>query len=117
MPKPERAYCFTLNNWNEFERDTLKEVDCKYLTYGEEVSPSGTPHLQGYIYMRTVKSFIWMKRNVFPRANFRVARGTAKENYIYCSKGGVGVMEIGTRPISNKEKGLTQKRVWMKYYI
>lgn len=50
---PAKHYCFTLNNYNKNELDDLLELcnSSKVLKYSfqEEMSKSGTPHLQGYI--------------------------------------------------------------------
>lgn len=52
MAQKFRGWCFTLNNYSEFDIDTLAKVDCVYIVYGIEVGKEFTSHLQGYIYFK-----------------------------------------------------------------
>jgi len=110
VSKRGKAWCFTLNNYTKDDETKLMEETCsKYLIFGREVGESGTPHLQGYInYGRNNKSFKQMKE-LLPRANLRKADGNAEENFNYCSKDG-DFFEKGVRPLSQKEKGASNKR-------
>lgn len=51
-----RAWVFTQNNyeglldWEDFE-----SAGATYLSYQEEVGENGTPHLQGFVYFKTLK--------------------------------------------------------------
>lgn len=90
-----KAWCFTLNNWTEEERESLwsNELDIRFLCYGEEQAPStGTPHLQGYVqfyrqlYGTTVKRVAGLER-----AHLEPARSTLAKNREYCSKDGAYV--------------------------
>lgn len=61
---------------------------CVYHCFGEEVGANGTPHLQGYVYMRNACS-MGRLRDVLPGGHFEVARGTPVQNRDYCSKDGI----------------------------
>lgn len=102
-----RGWCFTLNNYSSEDYEFAKDVvsrSCRYLVVGKEEAPTtGTPHLQGYIYFDNGKSLAAVRR-IFPRAHFLAARGDAKANREYCSKGGE-FFEHGTCPASQEEKG------------
>lgn len=91
-----RGWCFTINNydklgtleddlWKSFEED----VNCVYAIFGYEKAPStGTPHIQGYVYYHSMKSFKQMQALTQRKADLRAAKGTIKHNREYCSKGG-----------------------------
>jgi len=105
-----RSYCFTLNNYTEVERLVLLHATCRYVIIGKEVGESGTPHLQGYIVFSTEKS-LKQVRQLCPRSHWEGARGSALDSYTYCSKEG-DFEERGTRPMSSKEKGLSEIARW-----
>lgn len=86
-----RSWCWTLNNYTEEEYEKFTHLHTPKLEkwiIGLEVGPKcGTPHLQAYYQFKDAVSWKTMKK-LMPRANFRKANGTSKQNYIYCSKGG-----------------------------
>lgn len=88
LSSKKRKFCFTLNNWKEEDIKIIVEQwnKDKYII-GKEIGASGTPHLQGYIEFKSPRSFTSIKK-VIPRAHIEGARGTTKDNYIYCSKDG-----------------------------
>lgn len=85
-----RGWCFTLNNYNDFEllqiQDRCSSAD--YGIVGLEVGESGTPHLQGYLYFEDAKSFKTIKKYLGDRAHIEKAKGTPTENRNYCMKEG-----------------------------
>lgn len=90
-----RRYCFTINNPSidpAFDDSILR-----YLLFGRERAPTtGTPHLQGYL--ECVKDTRITRLHSIPgfeSAHFLCARGTWKQNYDYCTKGG-DFVEFGT---------------------
>lgn len=95
MPQIERKFrhcCFTLNNYVE-EEDVPRisdwfEEEAKYWIIGREVGDSGTPHLQGYASFRGRHSFSYVRSKLGSRCHIESARGTARQNREYCSKGG-----------------------------
>jgi hypothetical protein len=87
----------------EEERLALLATTSKYIVIGKEVGESGTPHLQGYIYFEALKSLAVLKR-LNDKAHWEPARGTAQENYAYCTKEG-NFEERGVIPATQEEKG------------
>lgn len=105
--KTSRGWCFTLNNWTVEDRKACEAVDSKYTIFGEEVGEKGTPHLQGYFYMRSATSMKSMTKKV-PRASFRAAKGTDEENTKYCSKEGVNLFTKGKAPMMGERKDIDE---------
>lgn len=106
-----RGWCFTKNNYSETD-----EHECfglawkvKYIVVGKEVGESGTPHLQGYIYYDTLKSFKQVQHDVPEGSHIEVAKGDAQQNFEYCSKEG-DFFEEGERPLTQAEKGVKGKQ-------
>lgn len=107
-----RGYCFTLNNYTEEELVTILTIECEYLTYGKEVGEAGTPHLQGYVHFATVKSVAQVKK-LLPRAHLEARKGSVDQAVQYCQKDG-DVYESGKKPLSQKEKGVTNQMRWKR---
>lgn len=105
--KKENGYAkhwvYTVNNPNEDEKTGLFLVDYIYCIQGQEVGDDGTPHVQGYIVMKTKKRLGAMKK-IMPRAHLEVMRGTSQEASDYCKKEG-DYIECGTLPVTAAEAG------------
>jgi len=98
--------CFTLNNFTEEEKcivlDFLKKDFVTYAIVGQECGKSGTPHLQGFVHLKT--SYLKAKdgnvskwKSICPglqRAHLESAYGTDLDSKAYCSKESV-ILEIG----------------------
>lgn len=110
----KRNFCFTINNYAVEHIVALKELSTqtKYLIYGKEVGEQGTPHLQGYVVFSNARSLKAVTK-LIPKAHISIARGNSKQNYDYCSKDG-DFTEYGERPLTQEEKGTTQKDKWKK---
>lgn len=93
--KKIRNFCFTVNNWNEDDIETIKNIDSKYLIIGKEVGESGTPHLQCYVMFKNARSIKRMIK-VLP-GHVEISKGSPLQNFEYCSKEG-DFIEIGCRP-------------------
>nr|QKV51192.1 putative replication associated protein [Crucivirus sp.] len=89
-PTKARGYCFTINNYSPEEVESFRAYAVKidYAIFGYEVAPTtGTPHMQCYMNHNNTIRFQTL-RKLFPRAaNIVQAKGTAKQNQIYCKKG------------------------------
>lgn len=117
-----RGFTFTVNNYSDRDIESIKALDCKYAVVGYEVAPStGTKHLQGYVYWQNAKTFTATKRLLPKGCHIEVARGSADDNYEYCTKTGKHLVkdapvqeffEVGTRPMSQKEKGQRGAEFW-----
>lgn len=109
-----KGWCFTINNYTEEDTAAVEALKdhkhIKYVVAGKEVGEQGTPHIQGYCYMNVEKSRKAMSK-LLPRANLRAAKGSAEQNFDYCSKD-ADFFEFGTRPISNKRKGELEVERW-----
>lgn len=109
-----KGWCFTINNHTEEDHAQLAALGehkhLKYIVFGREVGESGTPHIQGYCYLNVEKSLKAMSK-LLTRASLRMAKGSAEDNFKYCSKDG-DFYEQGTRPISNKRKGELEIERW-----
>lgn len=101
MTERSRGWCFTLNNYTEDEFNAIKQICCTYLVVGEEVGEQeGTPHLQGYVYFETLKSFKQVKIYI-PRAHIEIQKGRYDANFSYCTKEGK-YFEKGVLPVYDK---------------
>lgn len=107
-------FCFTLNNYTEDDILSLQNLVCEYIVFGREVAPTtGTPHLQGYVSFKSQATFDQLhKRAGLERASFRVAKGDAKSNQVYCTKEDPDFFEKGVPPKSQKEKGEGEQKAW-----
>lgn len=90
-PKPSgktRKYCFTINNYeSKIITELMEQWNTDLYIMGEEVGASGTPHIQGYVEFKNPRSFKSIK-NLMPTAHIEKAKGSRKNNFIYCSKDG-----------------------------
>lgn len=100
-----RGWCFTINNYTELDEHVVFEMAeyAKYVVCGREIGENGTPHLQGFVYFDTLKSFKQMKE-IHLEAHWEPMRGTVDQAAEYCKKEG-DYYEAGTKPLSDKEKG------------
>lgn len=102
MPNGAKSYCFTLNNYSEEEYQSClsfcaNNEQVEYGIVGKEVGDGGTPHLQGYFKLRVKRDIRALRNQFSARAHYEVARGSARSNREYCSKGGV-YQEFGRKP-------------------
>lgn len=106
-----RSWCFTLNNYTNADCVSLDSISCTYVIYGKETAPTtGTRHLQGFITFSSGKTMRCVK-SLLPGCHLSVARGTAAQNKVYCSKGG-DVTERGTCPLSPADGGDCERSRW-----
>lgn len=105
--KPHRAFVFTINNWTEELLCSCLEVldKARYSIIGFEIAPTtGTKHIQGYVYFKNGILFkTFCKRMKHGRCE--IARGTAEQNRVYCSKDGE-YNEFGTMPMQGSRTDL-----------
>lgn len=72
----QKNWVFTLNNYDDEEVRVVKEIDCKYLVFGFEVSPTtNVCHLQGFIQLEQ-KARLAVVKTFIPRAHWEPMRIT-----------------------------------------
>lgn len=80
------AWCFTFNNYTEeivLEFQSSIKEKCKLGFFNKEVGKEGTPHLQGYLELKTKGRPL----NMFPLGcHWAKAKGNKDQNFNYCSK-------------------------------
>jgi hypothetical protein len=88
-----KAWCFTLAHPSQEEQTKIKDLIqaenenlLKAIVGVETGSNDDFQHLQGYLCFQTSKSGWQMKRIWSERAHWEAAKGTARQNYKYCSK-------------------------------
>lgn len=87
---PKKAWCLTLNNYNEQEyNDLIKyfSANGKYIIGKEKGDKCQTNHLQIYYNSASKIRFTCLKK-INSRLHIESARGSEKDNLIYCSKDG-----------------------------
>jgi len=95
-----RAWCFTINNYTDSDITACEDLVCDYIVYGREVGKDGTPHLQGYVYLKNAQTMSALSKKL-KRARLERANGTAAQNSKYCSKDD-DVVERGEMPKQGK---------------
>jgi len=107
----QRRFCFTWNNYPLDAETQLRSLAERkrivYMVVGRERGLSGTPHLQGYMHFEHPIGFGALKR-ILPTVHFERARGSGRENQVYCTKDG-DFFEIGEVPA---DSGAKTKEVW-----
>lgn len=103
MSDRSQRFCFTVNNPTDDDRSAVATFcdgpDCLYAIVGREVAEStGTPHLQGYVYLARRYRRGILCRSLGGRAFLESSRGTHAQNRNYCSKGG-DFDEYGVQPV------------------
>jgi hypothetical protein len=94
-----RAYCFTINNYDDDDVSQCEALasESVYLIVGvEKGEKNDTPHLQGYVYFQNSRLFSSIKKKL-PRAHIEVAKGAPIDSKRYCSKERI-LFEHGTCP-------------------
>ena len=71
-----KGWCFTLNNYNDDDIKRIDGIECKYIIYGKEKGLLGTPHLQGYVFFRSVVSFVVVCGRLGERCHIEKAKGS-----------------------------------------
>lgn len=109
-----RSYIMTWNNYDEKDYIEIKSYfdTMTHWIIGKEIAPTtGTKHLQGYFYNKNAIRFSTLK-TLYPKASWRVAKGTKEQNFIYCSKENY---ESNYKPkIETPLKIITELREWQK---
>lgn len=102
-------YSFTINNYTDEHIRMLNEHTCRAIGYGKEVGASGTPHLQGWVCYKNQRRENSVRKKL-KGAHIEGARSIHKL-IEYCKKEG-DYTERGDIPMSNKEKGDSERDRW-----
>lgn len=118
-----RHWCFTINGYTEeiisslvtsLESLTTSTSAVSYAILGREIAPTtGAAHIQGFISFSNPRHFGGVKA-VLGSAHIEAAKGTAYENFVYCSKE-AQFTEFGTRPVEGRYYSPTERRLLMQY--
>lgn len=79
------TWCFTINNYDE-NTPTINPDLCEYLIEAHELGEEGTPHLQGFVVLKS-KARRNQLSSWMPTAFIEGAKGTPWQNFCYCAKG------------------------------
>ena len=80
-----KNWVFTYNNPI---MEPLLQSSMLYIIFGREISPSGTPHLQGYVQFEKQLRFAKAKSYLPEGCHLEAAKGSYDSNKDYCSKDG-----------------------------
>lgn len=106
--KRVRGFCFVCNNYTEGHIQTIQAIDCVYLVYGKETAPTtGTPHLQGYLYLKNPTTVSAVRRKL-KGFDVRIAHGSPSQNRVYCTKQDSKPYEKGSMPSQGNRSDLTE---------
>lgn len=100
-----RGWCFTINNDDPNDLDEVLLLNCTYIVFGFEEGEEGTNHIQGYVHFANARTMIQVK-TLLSRAHLEVARGSAHDNYKYCTKDG-DFYEFGDIPSQGNRTDIT----------
>ncbi len=106
-----KYWCFTINNYDEESLSRLVSgaaATSTYIVCGREIGDSGTPHIQGYIELKSRGRLTTVKSRLpeLQRAHLEIRRGTAEEADEYCKKDGdwVAQGELSSPSLGGKRK-------------
>ena len=103
-------WVFTINNFSYEEEEIIRNLDqnpnVKYVIAEEEHLDQGTPHIQGYLHMKSKTRRRQIERILGGRAYVDLAKGTEDENIKYCQKENQVIIEYGN-PTNHKGRTLT----------
>lgn len=95
-----RGWCFTINNYTEADIERLRNLDLgqvQYLVAGRERGEQGTPHIQGYVWLKRQARLAGIKK-LIGQAHFTMANGSAAQNTTYCTKEDAEPIILGELP-------------------
>jgi len=115
MTQRARNFTFTWNNYPtdcETKLRALKGV--KYVIYGKEVGKEGTPHLQGTLIYKSLKSEPQVRKDL-PGCHVEICLYLEK-SITYCKKEGQ-FTEWGIAPKSKQQQGEDERQRWIDIRI
>lgn len=97
-----RHWCFTANNYKEEPSTYIGLWPYTYLVIGKEVGESGTPHLQGYVYLKKPAELSFLRKLL--NCHWEPMQGTPEQASTYCKKDG-DFVEDGDVPLPQHKAG------------
>lgn len=89
-------------------------ADAKWAIFGLETCPTTKrQHLQGYVSFNERIRFTALRKKYFPTIHWEGAKGTASQNYEYCTKEDPSPLEFGDRP-QFEDAGEREKERWKR---
>lgn len=110
-PQPKsRRWCFTINNPtpSDLFGTRLMFRTAKYGVFGHEIGDNGTPHIQGYVHLKSAVTFTQVKKFI-PRAHLECAVAGDLCNRTYCTKG-EDIFEVGEPTTQGERTDLQEAR-------
>lgn len=86
MAHAARNWSFTINNPTEDEITILDGIEVNFIIYQIEQGTNNTPHIQGFVQLKTKLRMAGVKRLLCPRGHYEQSRGSPDSNIAYCSK-------------------------------
>jgi len=102
-----KGWCFTINNPTSSDEISLSELaltKTDYIVWGEEVGANGTPHYQGFMWLKTPARLTAVKKFFGRSPHLEPMNGTPQQAADYCKKDG-RVNEHGQLPEDGRKKG------------
>ncbi len=85
-----RCWCFTVNNYNDDDLGALRrlqsDTEVRYVVAQQELSESGTNHLQGYVEFFRPRRLGLVRKLISPRVHWEKRCGTQADAIAYCKK-------------------------------
>lgn len=105
-----RSWIFTMYQYTDADEAIWHSMECTYIIYGHEVCPStGNKHLQGWIYFKDARTKQTLYKAFGRKFYLHRPDGPPKAQQKYCSKEATDIYERGVCPMSQKEKGETER--------
>lgn len=119
QPSPCIKYVFTFNNFSDQDLQVVPIVLEKLGSYvfGIETGESGTPHLQGWLRLKTKMRITQLKKHPeLSKIHFEQQRGTDEQAIQYCLKDGKYFSNIDLKPYRPKKplKIISELYPWQK---
>lgn len=106
MTQRSRGFVLTWNNYSDIEYENFRaelEGVVEYYVIGEEVGEKGTPHLQGYIYLKNARTLSGVIKGFSKKIHWEIRKGTHLQAAEYCKKD-KKFLEWGKAPVGEGKR-------------
>lgn len=102
----ERGWVLVRNNPTEEDYEHFDGMNVVWCIRSDEIAPTtGTPHIQAYAYFKSACTRSALQKRL-PHWVLIQAKGSPIQNRVYCSKGGVNVVERGKIPMQGQRNDI-----------